>query len=85
MSFTLDKCGLSQSAWPCMPHQRGKTEYTGFNARLKALPWVCRSDVHYNTKASGKQPFSRVTRNDLSYDFHLNFAHTAPGCILQTA
>lgn len=37
MSFTLDKCALSQSASPCMPYQRGKTEYTGFRAWLKTL------------------------------------------------
>lgn len=41
MSFTLDKCAVSQSASPCMPHQRGKTEYTGFSAWLKALVWIC--------------------------------------------
>lgn len=41
MSFTLDKCALSQSASPSMPHQRGRTEYTGFSAWLKALVWIC--------------------------------------------
>ena len=34
MSLTLDRRPPSQPALLCMPHQRGKTEYTGFSLDL---------------------------------------------------
>lgn len=59
MSFTLDKCPLSQSASPCMPHQRGKTEHTGFSAWLKALVWICRTVLQQRERRC--QSLSEVT------------------------